>query len=389
MNFALRYNQIMRYLLLSLTAASLAIPALAADVAVVEQIVCKVNGDIITDRELERDKRDAENQFRHDGMTGRGLADAIAAVQREALSRRIDNLLLIQKGKELDLKVDSDLARQLANLQRQSGLADPQAFQEWVHQGAGMPFEDYKQEMKNNLITQRVLHQEIAGSLKVKREELEAYYNAHKDEFQRKDQIYMRVIVLSTQGKDDAIVERKALDIVRRARAGEKFTELAQVNSDGASAQTGGDMPALTKEELRKEIVDAVWEKDRGYVTDPIHIGNEFQIYRVEEHQKAGLAEFEEVEQQVEDRVLGPRMAPATRAYLTKLRTQAFLEIKPGFVDAQAAPGKDTKWSDPAQLQPQTVTKGEVQAQTHHKKLLWLIPVPGTTAKNTGTSSSH
>jgi len=379
----------MRYLLLSLTAVWIGATSFAADVAVVEQIVCKVNSDIITDRELDRDRRDAENQFRRDGMTGRGLADAIASVQREALAHRIDNLLLIQKGKELDVKVDSDLARQLANLQRQSGLADPQAFQEWVHQGTGMSFEDYRQEIKNNLIVQRVVHQEIAGSLKVKREELEAYYNEHKDEFQRKDQIYMRVIVLSTQGKEDALVERKALDIVRRARAGEKFTELAQVNSDGASAQTGGDMPALTKEELRKEIVDAVWDKDRGFVTDPIHIGNEFQIYRVEEHQKAGLADFEEVEQQVEDKVVSPRMNPAIRTYLTKLRMDAFLEIKPGFVDSQAAPGKNTAWSDPAQLQPQTVTKAEVAAQTHHKKLLWLIPVPGTTASSTGTSSSH
>src|SRR5579864_1172838 len=380
----------MRYLFLSLTAASLAVSALAADIAVVEQIVCKVNGDIITDRELERDKKDAEAQFRRDGATGRALADALTSMEHDALASRIDRLLLVQKGKELDVKVDSDLARRLADLQRQSGLADPQAFQEWVRQGSGMPFEDYKQEIKNQLMVQRVVRQEVTSNLKVKREELEAYYNAHKDEFQRKEEIYLRVIQLSFAGKDDngiALVERKALDLARRAKAGEKFAELAQVNSDGPAAQTGGEMPPFSKEELRPDIVAAVWDKDRGFVTDPIRTKDSFEIYRVEEHQKAGLAGFEEVEQQVEDRVLSPRMNPAMRQYLTKLRMDAFLEIKPGYVDAYAAPGKSTAWSDAAQLTPQTVTKEEVAAQTRHKKLLWLIPVPGTTAKSTGTSS--
>jgi peptidyl-prolyl cis-trans isomerase SurA len=124
-------------------------------------------------------------------------------------------------------------------------------------------------------------------------------------------------------------------------------------------------------------------------VTDPIRTPNGFEIYKVEEHQKAGLAEFEEVLGQVEDQVLRPRMGGAYRDYLTKLRKDAFLEIKAGYQDSFAAPGKNTAWSDPAQLTPQTVTKQQVAAQTHHKKLLWAIPIPGTTAKSTGTSSSH
>ncbi len=72
----------------------------------------------------------------------------------------------------------------------------------------------------------------------------------------------------------------------------------------------------------------------------------------MEEHQKAGLADFEEVQGQVEDKVFSPRMNQATRDYLTKLRKDAFLEIKAGYQDSQAAPGKNTAWSDPAQLTP-------------------------------------
>jgi peptidyl-prolyl cis-trans isomerase SurA len=365
----------------------------AADVVVMEEIVCKVNGDIITRTELERDRKDAEAQLRQEGLAGRALQEAVNNASRDMLSRRIDELLLVQKGKELDLKgIDNELARQLANLQRQTGIADPQAFQDYVHEKTGMPFEDYKADLKNNILKSRVVRQEIGGSLKVKREELEKYYNDHKDEFQRKEQIYLRGIFISTEGKDAAGVvaaDRKARDVSRRAIAGEKFTELAQSNSDSPTASNGGDMPPFQKDELRKDIVDAVWDQPRGFVTQPIKTDKGFEVYRVEEHQKAGLADFEEVQGQVEDKVLGPRMNQASRDYLTKLRKDAFLEIKEGYQDSQAAPGKNTTWSDPAQLTPQTVTKGAVLAQTHHKKLLWAIPLPGTTAKSTGTSSSH
>jgi peptidyl-prolyl cis-trans isomerase SurA len=386
----------MRYLRISLAVTGIlsifGTQLQSADVTVIEEIVCKVNGDIITRSELERDRKDAENQLRQSGLTGRALQESLNSEAKNILGGRIDTLLLIQKGKEMDLKVDGELTKQIANVQRQTGIADPVAFQEFVREKTGQPFEDYKKDMKDQILKNRVIRQEISGGMKVKREELEKYYNEHKDDFQRKEQIYLRVIFISTEGKDAvgiAAADRKARDVSRRGKAGEKFTELAQSNSDGPSAANGGDMPPFQKDEMRKDIVDAVWEKDRGFVTDPIRTPNGFEIYKVEEHQKAGLAEFEEVLGQVEDQVLRPRMGGAYRDYLTKLRKDAFLEIKAGYQDSFAAPGKNTAWSDPAQLTPQTVTKQQVAAQTHHKKLLWAIPIPGTTAKSTGTSSSH
>jgi peptidyl-prolyl cis-trans isomerase SurA len=385
----------MRNLHLSLCAAGFVMVTganlFAADVTVIEEIICKVNSDIITRSQLDRDRKEAEGEFRREGMAGRALQEALNNVTKDMLARRIDDLLLIAKGKELDLKVDNELAKQLAGIQRQSGVADPQAFQELVHEKMGMPFEDYKAELKNQLLKQRVIRQEIMGSMKIKREELEAYYNDHKDEFQRKEQIYLSGIFISTEGKDAsgiAAADRKARDVSRRAKTGEKFNELAQSNSDAPTAASGGAMPPFEKNELRQDILDAVWEKDRGWVTDPLKTSKGYEIYKVEEHMKAGLADFEEVQMQVEDKVLGPRMNGASREYLTKLRKDAFLEIKPGYVDSGAAPGKNTAWSDPAQMSPQTVTKQEVAAQKHSKKLLWIIPIPGTTA-NATTSSSH
>src|SRR5579875_1629089 len=100
--------------------------ASAADVTTIEEIVCKVNGDIITRSELEKDRKDAEAEFRSQGLTGRALQEAVDNASRNILRGRIDRLLLIQKGKELDLKVDAEVTKKLADAQRRSGIADPE-----------------------------------------------------------------------------------------------------------------------------------------------------------------------------------------------------------------------------------------------------------------------
>ena len=94
------------------------------------------------------------------------------------------------------------------------------------------------------------------------------------------------------------------------------------------------------------------------------------------EKHKAGLAALEEVENQITQKLYQPLFEPAIRAYLTNLRQDAFLEIREGYVDSGAAPGKDTRWQDPAQLKPETVTKEEVASEVHRKRLLWMIPLP-------------
>src|SRR6185503_20522336 len=128
-----------------------------------------------------------------------------------------------------------------------------------------------------------------------------------------------------------AAAQKKAKDLVDRARRSERFNELAQTNSDSPTAKDGGSLDPYKKGDLAPALEAAIWDKERGYVTDPITIPNALLILRVDEHHKAGLAGFEEVEQEIQNRILGSRQQAALRAYLTKLRDVSFLEIKPGF----------------------------------------------------------
>jgi len=363
-----------------------------ADVVTVEQIICKLNGDIITNIDLDHDRADLEKQLRANSYSGKRLEDALKEETANLLRNKIDNLLLVQKGKELELKVDADVNKYLADLQRQTNTADPEKFQALVKQETGKSYEDFKEDLKKTFYVQGVVREEVMRKIQFKNEETRAYYDAHKDEFQREERVFLREITVSTQGKQDdpvalAAAQKKAKDLVDRARRGERFNELAQANSDSQTAKDGGSLDPYKKGELTPVIEAAVWDKERGTVTDPINIGNALLILRVEEHHKAGLADFEEVQQEIENRILGSRQQVALRAYLTKLRDVSFLEIKPGFEDTGAAPGKDTKWTDAAQLKPETVTKEQVLQNPSRKKVLGIVPIPGT--KASGSSSSR
>jgi len=365
--------------------------SLAADIApsVVEEIVAKVNAEIITRGDLIRARKEMEEALRTQGAPAITIEATMKDREPDILRDRIDRILLTSKGKDMNINVDSELTKYLADLQRESKLADPEKFQEYVRQQVGMPFEDFKSETKNTMLTQRVIREEVSNKMKVDKAAVQKYYDEHKNEFLRDEKVYLREILVSTAGKDAAGIaasDKKAKDLASRARKGERFPEMARDNSDAITAKNYGELGSFKKGELSKTIEDQIWDKARGYVSDPIKIDAGFLIIKVDEHQKAGQAEFADVEQEITAKILEPKLQPEVRAFLTKLRQDAFLQIKVGYVDTGAAPGKDTTWSDPATLKPETVTKAEVVTKSRHKKLLWVVPVPGTKAKDTSSS---
>ncbi|HUJ51000.1 MAG TPA: peptidylprolyl isomerase [Bryobacteraceae bacterium] len=360
----------------------------AAEIGTVEEIVAKCNGDIVTRTDLDRARQQLITELRENGLAGSALEQALAEREKNVLRDKIDQLLLVQKAKDLDINVDSDVTKQLAKIQQDSGIADPDKFHDYVKEQSGLSFEDFKDEMKKGMLTQRVIRQEVSDKIPVKHEDVEKYYNEHKSEFVREERLYLREILISTDGKDAAGIaaaDKKSKDLVSRARRGERFAEMARDNSDSPSAKDMGALPPYKKGDLAKDLEDLVWDQPKGYITDPIKRPNGFLILRVEEHQKAGQAELSEVENEVTDRLMRPRMDPALRDFLTKLRQDAFLEIKADYIDTGSASGKDTAWVDPAQLKPETISKTEVANVAHRKRLLWMVPVPGT---STGVVSS-
>ncbi len=356
--------------------------ALAADVKVVEEIAAKVNGEIITRGDLEQTRSEIEQGLRGEGLSGVKLAEAVKQYAANALRDQIDQLLLYQKGKDLNIKIESDVNRRIAELQLQSKIADIDKFHDWIREQTGMSFEDYRDKLTRQYLSQRVIAQEVTYRVNIPDADLRKYYDEHKADYVRKATVFLSQILISTEGKTPeqaAAAEKKAKDIVARARKGEKFTDLARDNSDDPeTAQNGGELPPREPGMSLPQIDAIVFKENKGYVTDPIKIATGFAILRINERYEAGQASFEEVKNDIQEKLAGPKIEPKIREYLTRLRQEAFLEIKEGYVDSGAAPGKDTRWTDVATLKPQTTTKEEVAARSWRYKRLLVLPIPGT-----------
>ena len=239
-----------RFVVLVVATLPFAAAADVPNVRVVEEIAAKVNGDIITRGELTEKRKEIEAYFRSNGLSGAKLADAVKQQESDSLRDEIDTLLLVQKGKDLNVNVDSDVTRYFADLQVESKLADPDKFHEWLRQQSGMTYEELKDRKKKELLARRVVSQEIGSRIAIPEADLRKYYEEHKSEFVREEQVFLSQIILSTEGKTPAQVatlEAKAKDVVARARKGEKFSDLAHQNSDEVeSANNGGYAGAYT-----------------------------------------------------------------------------------------------------------------------------------------------
>lgn len=363
----------------------------AAEVVVVEQIVAKVNGDIVTTADLARARRQMIEEMKARKVAQAEIEMTLVTAEKNILRDKIDSLLLASKGKELNINVDGEISKYLADIMVRMKLANQEDLAKAITEQTGQSFEDWKSEMRTNMITQRVVRQEVGGKINIKKEDVAKYYNEHKTEFVREEEIYLREILFSSEGKSPAEVaglEKKAKDIVARLRKNEKFNVLVREFSDSPTRNEDGDIGWMKKGMLNPQIESLVFTGKKNFVTDPIKLPNGWLILRVEDVHQAGQAELEQVENEIMEKLYMPRFQPQMREYLTKLRMDAFLEIKEGFLDSGAAPGKNTAWTDPAQLKPETVSKEEVASRRRMKRALWVVPIPGTKTSASSKSKS-
>lgn len=366
----------------SLTAATTKVEPEKPQVQVLEEIIAKVNGEIITKGDIDRARKQLLEDLKAKGLQGPQLEEELANQSKNLLRDKIDEMLLIQRAEELDIKVDSEVNKQLAEYQLRARIADPQEFADYIQKQTGMPFEDFKEQLKNSFLVRNVLMREVGSRITIPREEIEKYYNEHKEEFIREDKVFLREILISTEGKTAEQIqeaEKKAKEILERARRGERFEELARDHSDAVTAKDYGWLGGFKRGELAPQIEQAAFDKEKGYITDIIRVPTGFLILKVEDRHHAGLATLEEVENEIRNKLFMERFNQEMRKYLTELRLRAFLQIKDGYVDTGAAPGKDTRWVDPASLQPRTVAAEEVtKVKYRRRRLLWIIPIPFT-----------
>jgi peptidyl-prolyl cis-trans isomerase SurA len=324
-------------------------PALRAD-SVIEEIIVRVNNEIVTRTEFLHEKDQLKSELRQQEPQE---ADKLYAErERDVLRGLIDRQLLLEKGKELDINVDTELIKRLDEMRKQMNLETMEDLEK-AAQAQGTTLEDAKLNMKNDMITQKVIGREVGSHLTIPKEEIQKFYEEHKSDFTQTEQVRLNELLISTQkmaadGKtpvdpDDATLqaaEAKAKDLLDQIRKGANFEDVAKKSSEGPTAAQGGDIGYFQRGQLSKDLEDKTFAMKVGDVSDVIRTKQGFVILKVSEHPQAGVASLKEAEPKIQDALYYQKLQPALRTYLTRLREEAYIEIKPGYVDSGASPNQ-------------------------------------------------
>lgn len=356
---------------------------LVAETLILEEIVSKVNGDIILRSEYDAVLSDIRTEVGRDQEIPEAeRTKIISERQTHVLRDLIDQRLLVQRGTELGINVEGQVLRQRDAIMKQFELNTVEDFETWIGERTGQSPEDLMSQMRENFLSQGVLAQEVGSRITISREEIEAYYEEHKAEFVRNEGVRLSEILISNAGltgAELAAAEKRSKEVRDRVHRGEPFAEMARRLSDSeVSKENGGDIGIFRRGDLMKEIEDQVYDKNPGFITELIEVANGWLLLKVEEKFREGQAEMSEVQEEIRNRLMMPKYQPAVREYMTFLRQDAYIEIRPGYTDTSAAPEIDTSWSDPTDLAPITTTRQALIDSTKKKKALWVIPIPGT-----------
>jgi peptidyl-prolyl cis-trans isomerase SurA len=311
---------------------------LSAD-TVIEEIIARVNNQIITRSQYQHEEQQLKEECqKQDPMSP---DPACQGGNKDVLKGLIDRALLLEKGKELGISADTELIKRLDDIRKQMHL-DSMDDLEKAAASQGVSFEDYKQNMRNEIITQQVIQKEVGPHINVGREDELKFYNQHKTELQQPEAIRLSEILISTDEAGDNpqkldAAKTKADDILKQLRAGASFEDLAKKESQDPSGAQGGDLGMFERGKLAKQLEDLTFGMKKGDVSDVIRTKQGFVILKVTDHQSAGIPSFNEIEPKIQEAVYMQKLQPSLHEYLKKLREESYIYVKPGYVDTGAS----------------------------------------------------
>ena len=320
--------------------AVVALAAAAPHAEVIEQILVKVNGEVMTKTDLENRQvaRLRETQGKVDlksDPNNEGLRKALAEITPIVLVEAIDEMLVVQRGKELGYTLgDAQFKTVLDNIRTQNKLEDETQFQNALKQ-EGLTLADLRKNLERQMIMQRVQQNEVVNKVAVTEEEARTYYDAHVSDFTTPAAVTLREILVAAPpdprgvnvGADEA-TRQKAADIRARVTGGEAFEKVASEASDAPSRANAGLIGPIKLDDLSVDLRTMIEGMKIGDVTPPLRTPRGYQLLKLESSTTNQTAPFDQSREKIADIILNGKRNREFLKYLDKLRAQAIIEWK-------------------------------------------------------------
>ena len=312
-------------------------PAIGAQSGILEQILVKVNGDIITKTELEQRQiaalRQRDQNFRP--ANDAELQKALAEVTPEVIVNAVDELLLIQRGRELGYALGNEQFRNIIdNIKKENKIETEDAFQAALKQ-EGLTLDDLRRQIERNMLASRVQQVEVMGKISVTEDEIKTYYEANKNSFTTQPEITLREILIAVPASDKGInvaqddaAQAKIEEIRKQLMAGEPFARLASEVSDSGSKANGGLIGPINRGDLSPELQKEIENLKVGELTRTLRNQRGYQIIKLESATPTTVKTMDEARAEIADRVAATKQRGQMVIYLAQLRSQAIIDWK-------------------------------------------------------------
>jgi peptidyl-prolyl cis-trans isomerase SurA len=320
--------------------ASFVIASARVRAEVIEQILVRVNGEVLTKSDLEARQADALRELGQD-VDPKKLGDAqlraaLDKVTPQVMAGVVDEMLLLQRGKELGYKLsDEQFTSVLDSIKKDRKLDTDEQFQQAL-KDSNMTLADLRRQVEKSVVMDRVRQNEVLSKIAISDEEARRYYDAHKNEFTKPQEITLREILVAVPagagntinvGADNEAKD-KAAALRARALAGESYEKLAADFSDSPSKSNAGLIGPISSTDVSPDLRKLFDAMKVGDITQPLRIPTGYQILKLESRSDAQTAPFEQAKDQISDRVFTGKRKDEYEKYMEKLRAQAIIDWK-------------------------------------------------------------
>lgn len=319
---------------------------LPARAEILERILVKVNGEILTKTQLEqrqilairqRNPQMREEDVRNDAQ----LKKLLDEVTPDVLVEAIDEMLLLQRGRELGYRLsDEQFSQIIENIKKENKLESEEQFQAALKQ-EGLTLQELRSSIERRMIMDRVQQVDIMQKISITEEDAKQHYQAHPQEFTTSANVTLREILLTIPvsttpageqainvAQDEATEQRINEIRARVTTAGEDFGRVAAEVSDAPSKANGGLIGPIDQSELAPALQEMLAKMKPGDVSQPIRTPRGYQLIKLEAATPAVLQPFEEVRDKIADAVYNEKRRAEVRKYLARVRSQAIIEWK-------------------------------------------------------------
>jgi peptidyl-prolyl cis-trans isomerase SurA len=314
------------------------IALIPARAEIIEQVLVKVNGDIITKTELEQRQIAVLRQrpeFANASPENEELKKAIAEITPELILAAVDELLLIQRGHELGYTLgDEQFKNIVENIKKENKIETEEQFQAALKQ-ENLTMPELRKSLEKQMLVSRVQQNEVMGKIAVTEGEAKAYYEAHKRQFTTPSAITLREILVEVPATEKGVnaaqddeAKAKAEAIRKRVLNGEPFARLAGDLSDAPSKANGGLIGPINRDEIAPALQKLIDSLKPGDITELIRTQRGYQLLKLESRTEEKIKNFDEAREDISDKVAEEKRRGELQKYLEKLRAQAIIQWK-------------------------------------------------------------